>query len=103
MMSQQAARCLMKWTPERSGIIRARFYSKIKEADIDTRILPDKQRKYGEQRLFLRATTSTVQKWNRKRLGKQEPQFSHVSWPFFRQNLMEIFPISCQLAPEQKS
>ena len=31
MMSQQAARCLMEWTPESSRIIRARFYSKCRK------------------------------------------------------------------------
>jgi len=29
MMSQQAAKCLMEWTPESSRIIRARFYSEF--------------------------------------------------------------------------
>ena len=31
MMSQQAARCLMEWTPQSSRIIRARFYSKYRK------------------------------------------------------------------------
>ena len=31
MMSQQAARCHMEWTPESSRIIRVRFYSKYRK------------------------------------------------------------------------
>ena len=65
MMSQQAARCLMEWTPESSRIIRARFYSKYRKLTLIHVYSPTNDASVENKDDFYEQLESTVQKCNR--------------------------------------
>ena len=65
MMSQQAARCLMEWTPESSRIIRARFYSKYRKLTLIHAYSPTNDASIESKDDFYEQLEGTVQKCNR--------------------------------------
>ena len=65
MMSQQAARCLMEWTPESSRIIRARFYSKYRKLTLIHAYSPTNDACIKSKHDFYEQLEGTVQKCNR--------------------------------------
>ena len=65
MMSQQAAKCLMEWTPESSRIIRARFYSKYRKLTLIHVYSPTNDACVESKDEFYEQLESTVQKCNR--------------------------------------
>ena len=65
MMSQQAARCLMEWTPESSRIIRARFYSKYRKLTLIHAYSPTNDASIESKDDFYEQLEGTVQKCNK--------------------------------------
>ena len=65
MMSQQAGRCLMEWTPESSRIIRARFYSKYRKLTLIHAYSPTNDACIESKGEFYEQLEGTVQKCNR--------------------------------------
>ena len=65
MMSPQAARCLMEWTPESSRIIRARFYSKYRKLTLIHAYSPTNDASIESKDDFYEQSKGTVQKCNR--------------------------------------
>ncbi|XP_068717264.1 craniofacial development protein 2-like [Montipora capricornis] len=68
MMSQQAARCLMEWTPESSRIIRARFYSKYRKLTLIHAYSPTNDASIESKDDFYEQLEGTVQKCNRNEI-----------------------------------
>jgi len=65
MMSQQAAKCLMEWTPESSRIIRAQFYSKYRKLTLIHAYSLTNNAKIESKEDFYEQLEGTVQKCNR--------------------------------------
>ena len=65
MMSQEAARCLMEWTPENSRVIRARFYSKYRKLTLIHAYSPSNDASIESKDDFYEQLEGMVQKWNR--------------------------------------
>ena len=57
MMSQQAARCLLEWTPKSSRIIRERFYSKYRKLTLIDAYSPTNDASIESKDDFLLTTT----------------------------------------------
>ena len=62
MMSQQAARYLMEWTPESSRIIGARFYSKYRKLTLIRVYFPTNDASMESKDDFYEQLESRVQK-----------------------------------------
>ena len=65
MMSQQAAKRLMEWTPESSRIIRVRFYSKYRILTLIHAYSPTGDASIESKDDFYQQLEGTVQKCNR--------------------------------------